>query len=165
MTISGSHYLNRQTAEQAVKLTMPMIEQAMKNPFIGESGFLYIVIMDPAMTPVQTDFEQAILYEHAVGDVARWDADYAGFARAKARVSWRTGLDSHTVQESRPYLLTAHDIVLWGSTLLDGITVSVSGANPWYDEAFAGCVAMCLRALAKANVEAMRGKQFFLQSL
>jgi hypothetical protein len=80
---------------------------------VGESGSLYIVIMDPALTPAHCSFEEAILYEHAIGDKARWDTDYAAFARAKARVAWRTGLDVHTVRELRPYLLTAGDTVLW----------------------------------------------------
>jgi hypothetical protein len=71
-------------------------------------------------------------------------------------------MDGHAVQELRPYLLTARDTVLWGSIVMDGIVVSASGAHPWYDEAFAGTVAMCLRALAKAGIERERGKSLFL---
>lgn len=162
MTSSGSYFINRQTAEKAVQMSLPLIHEAMKLKEVGESGFLYIVVMDPLLTPATSSFEEAILYEHAVGDRERWDADYASFARAKARVAWRTGLDGHTVQELKPHLLTARDTVLWGSIVLDGITVGVSGANPWYDEAFAGTVAMCLRALAKAGIAEERSKNLFL---
>jgi hypothetical protein len=143
--------VTRHTAAQAVKMALPMIEQAVKNPQVGDKGFLYIVVMDPLKTPACCSFEQAILYEHAVGDVAQWDADYAGFARGKARTSWCTGTDSQIEQQSRPYLLTPHDTDLWGSSVLDGITVSVSGVNSWFDEAFAGCVAMCMRAVARSE--------------
>jgi hypothetical protein len=52
---------------------------------------------------------------------------------------------------------------LWGSAVVDGIVVGVSGANPWYDEAFAGTVAMCLRAIAKADAIAQRRQALFLQ--
>lgn len=162
MASAGSYFIDRHAAEKAIGLVMPMIEAAMQITEVGESGFLYIVVMDPLLTPERASFEEAILYEHAVGDREKWDADYAAFARAKARVAWRTGMDGHLVQELRPHMLTARDTVLWGSVVVDGIVVSVSGANPWYDEAFAGTVAMSLRALAKAGIADARGKGLFL---
>lgn len=162
MATAGSYFINRHAAEKAVCLALPMIQEAMKHKEVGESGFLYIVVMDPLLGPTTCSFEEAILYEHAIGDREKWDADYAAFARAKARVAWRTGLDSHLVQELRPHLLAERDTVLWGSVVVDGIVVGVSGANAWYDEAFAGTVAMCLRAVAKAAVVEERKKGLFL---
>jgi len=163
MASSGSYFIDKAAAEKAVNLALPMIHDAMKLKEVGESGFLYIVVMDPLLTPATSSFEDAILYEYAVGDREKWDADYAGFARAKARVTWRTGLDGHLVQELRPHLLAERDTVLWGSVMVDGIVVSVSGANAWYDEAFAGTVAMCLRAVAKAGIADKRSKGLFLE--
>ncbi|GAA4323630.1 hypothetical protein GCM10023144_04640 [Pigmentiphaga soli] len=149
---ASSHYANRAAAEQAVRMALPLIEAAMRHAYVGESGFLYIVVMDPALGPSSgCDFEQAVLYEHAVGDRERWDADYAAFARGKAMLSWRTGMDSHRVQALYPHLLRGGDSTLWGSVCVDGIVVGVSGANPWYDEAFAGTVAYCLKAVAKGR--------------
>jgi hypothetical protein len=162
MPQQGSYFIDRHAAEKAIGMTMPLIEEAMKLKEVGESGFLYIVVMDPLRTPADSSFEEAILYEHAVGDRAKWDADYAGFARAKALVAWRNGMDGHMVQELRPHLLCERDTVLWGSVVVDGITVAVSGANAWYDEAFAGTVAMFLRALAKAGIAEQRKKELFL---
>ncbi|HYC43450.1 MAG TPA: hypothetical protein VEB70_10740 [Noviherbaspirillum sp.] len=163
MSQAGSYLIDRHAAEKAVGLALPMIQEAMKLKEVGESGFLYIVMMDPLRGPTNSSFEEAILYEYSVGDRSKWDADYAGFARAKARVAWRTGMDSHLVQELRPHLLAAGDTVLWGTAIVDGITVGVSGANPWYDEAFAGTVAMCLRAVAKAGIVQERKNSLFLQ--
>jgi hypothetical protein len=162
MASSGSFLIDRASAEKAVRMSLPMITEAMKDSEVCGSGFLYIVIMDPALNPANSTFEDAVLYEYAVGDRSQWDADYAEFAHAKARVAWRTGMDGHQVQELRPQLLTARDTVLWGSIVLDGIVVSVSGAHPWYDEAFAGTVACCLRALAKAGISEHRSKGLFL---
>lgn len=164
MTASGSYFINRHAAEKAIKLALPMIDAAMQLKEVGESGFLYIVVMDPLLTPATAPFEESILYEHAVGDREKWDADYAAFARAKARVAWRTGLDGHQVQELHPHLLAARDTVLWGSVVVDRIVVSVSGANPWYDEAFAGTIAMCLRAIAKAGIAEARNQSLFLSA-
>jgi hypothetical protein len=162
MASPGSYFIDRETAATAVSMSLPMIVEAMKNKEVGESGFLYIVIMDPVKTPSVSSFEEAILHEHAVGDRSSWDADYAAFARAKARVAWRTGIDGHRVQELQPHLLVVRDTVLWGSIVLDGLVVGVSGANPWYDEAFAGTIAMCLRAQAKAGAHLARTLHPFL---
>jgi hypothetical protein len=159
---SGSYFADRRAAQAAVEMSLPTIEQAMTRKEVGESGFLHIVVMDPGLTPAHCSFEEAIVYEYSVGDRSRWDADYANFARAKARVAWRGGADSHTIQELRPHLLTEKDTLLWGSVVIDGIVVGVSGANPWYDEAFAGMVAVCLRAIAKAHATELRREQLFL---
>jgi hypothetical protein len=158
----GSYFINRQAAEKAVNMALPLIHEAMKSKEVGESGFLYLVVMDPVRTPASSSFEEAILYEYSVGDRAKWDADYAGFARAKARVAWKNGMDAHKVQELHPHLLSAGDTVLWGSVFVEGIVVSASGANAWYDEAFAGTVAMCLRAIAKGAAASERAKNLFL---
>ena len=164
MRALDSYFIQQDTARKAVELALPMIQAAMDSKVAGESGFLYIVVMRPGVTPATTSFEEAILYEHAVGDTSKWDADYRGFALAKAKVSWKTRMDSHLVQELKPHLLEAGDTTLWGSIVLDDIVVAVSGADPWYDEAFAGTVAYCLRAQAKAGIAGKRGKQLFLES-
>jgi hypothetical protein len=144
----GSHFADRPAAEQALALTLPMIEAAMADPQVSGCGFLYLVVMDPALTPADAPFEDAVLLEHAVGDRSRWDADYAAFARAKARVAWNHG-DSHAVQALQPHRLRQGDSLLWGSAVLEGIVVAASGAFPWFDEAFATALAANLRAIAK----------------
>lgn len=159
----GSHFVTAELAARAVEMALPLIERAMQQRFVGESGFLFIVVMQPTLSPANASFDEAILYEHAVGDRSKWDADYAAFARAKARISWNTGLDSHVVQTQRAHLLEPDDTILWGSVVVDGIVVGVSGANAYYDEAFAGTVAMCLRALVKDAREHYR-EGLFLQA-
>jgi len=164
MTGFTSCLVGRDAAERAVRMALPMIRTAIDDRSAGESGFFYLVVMKPGSSPASSSFEDAILYEHAVGERERWDADYRGFALAKARIAWRTGIDSHIVQEQRPYLLEAGDTVLWGSVAMDGIVVAASGADAWYDEAFAGAVALCLRAQAKAAIARERGRSLFLDT-
>lgn len=147
----GSHFASADQARRAVDMALPMIEAAMRDPAVCGSGFLVIVVMDPALPPGEADFDQAVLIEHAIGDRSRWDADYAGFARAKARLAWQQGRDTAALQSTRPQALRPGDSLLWGSVCLDGIVVGVSGAHPWWDEAFATAVAGNLRALAKAG--------------
>jgi hypothetical protein len=153
MTISkGSFFLDRQTARRAVDELLGFIGQAMTRAEVGESGFLHLVVMDPALRHGDVAFEDAILHEHSIGDRALWDADYQAFARAKARLCWASGFDSHAVQALYPYLLREGDTTLWGSANVDGIVVAVSGANPWYDEAFARILGSWLKAAAMARV-------------
>lgn len=126
-----------------------MIEQALDDREIVGSGLLYVVVMDPAKDFRDSCFEDAILHEQSFGDYARRDADYAGFARAKARLSWCTGLDGRVVQDQYPHLLSEGDTLLGGGVCRDGIVVAASGAFPLYDEVFAGSVALWMRAIAR----------------
>jgi hypothetical protein len=123
--------IDRALAERAVAMALPLIEEAMRDPCFGDSGFLHIVVMD-SHAPGGTPFEDAILHEHSFGDRAKWDADYAAFARGKARESWATRADNPR-----------------GAVCVDGIVVGASGAFEPFDQAYAGAVAMCLRALAR----------------
>ncbi|HSN20668.1 MAG TPA: hypothetical protein VLS49_08320 [Usitatibacter sp.] len=124
--------IDRALAERAVAMALPLVHEAMRDPYFGDSGFLHIVVMDPDARPGQSPFEQAILHEHSVGDRSKWDADYAAFARGKARESWTRRADNPK-----------------GAVCLDGIVVGASGAFEPFDQAYAGTVAMCLRALAR----------------
>lgn len=144
-------YWNRDAAAMAVRLALPMLEQARSNTRVGESGFLHVVVMNPLARPEACAFEDAILYEESIGDPARWDADYGAYARGKARVSWRTGLSTQAVLALHPHLLHAEDTRVWGSAVVDGIVVAASGANPWFDEAFSAAIAHLFKALAQAR--------------
>ena len=159
-----SFFLDEAAAAEAVQMCLPMITSAMDSGRVGESGFLYLVVMDPRKTPANTSFDEAILHEYSVGDRSKWDADYRAFAVAKAQVAWKYGMDAHQVQEQKPWLLEQGDTVLWGSVVVDGITVAASGAHPWFDEAFAGAVAMCLKALAKRGAARAREQGLFLEA-
>lgn len=124
--------IDRTLAERAVAMALPLVEAAMRDPDFGDSGFLHIVVMDPHAAPEETSFEDAILHEHSVGERSKWDADYAAYARGKARESWETRVDNAK-----------------GAVCVDGIVVGASGAFEPFDQAYAGTVAMCLRALAR----------------
>lgn len=142
--------LDPSVAKEAVELALPMIEPAVASHRVGASGFLYLVVMDP-LKPSGSGvrFEDAVLYEHAVGDPAHWDADYAGFARAKAELSWQTGLSGSEVQQQVPYLLRPGDTLLEGGVADHGMVVAVSGSESWFDEALAHVVIDLCRALSR----------------
>ena len=145
----GSALADRTAARQAIELLMPVIEAGLASRRLGESGFLYIVVMDPAMSPAHCGFEQAILLEHAVGNPADWDANYAAYAREKARVCWLNARSGHELRYIAPHLLRRNESGVWGGVWFDGIAVGVSGADPCFDEAIGTSIAAFLRAVAK----------------
>lgn len=153
--ICANSLVDRELAAQAINMALPLIEAAMADPRINDNRFLHIVVMAPRMPPRgrDADFENAILHEHSVGDRARWDADYAAFARAKARIGWNAGGEQRAGQSLQPWLLQAGESKVPGGAALDAIVVGVSGMRPCYDEAVASIVAACLKALAKDRAQ------------
>jgi hypothetical protein len=155
-----SRFADAAAARRAVDMALPMIERALAERDVSGTGFLCIVVVDPASLPAHDAFDDAVLLEHAVGARADWDADYAAFARAKACLAWQTGVDGHALQSGGAHRLRRGDSLLWGAICLDGIVVGVSGAQPWFDEAFATAVAANLRALAKqAHAQAVAANE------
>ena len=159
----GSFLLTPELAQRAIERIAKVLDDATRDPHVNQGGFCHVVVMDPARRPGDCAFEEAILLEHSCGGPRdTWDADYAGFARAKARLSWEHGCDSSVLQQQRPWLLREGDTTLWGSVCLDGLVVSVSGGEAEFDEAFAGMVAMLLRAETKLLART-RERQLFLK--
>jgi hypothetical protein len=155
-TPTGSVFADASAARRAIELALPMLEPAVRDASICGSGFLCIVGLDPGLGPGECAFDDAVLAEHAIGERSRWDADYAAFARAKARLSWQHAADGGALQASRAHALRAGDSLLEGSVCLDGIVVGVSGAHAPFDEAFATAVAANLRAIARQRHAAAR---------
>jgi hypothetical protein len=152
-TVPIAAFWDREAAVQAVQLARPMLENSLSIKSVGESGFLHIVIMNPLATPGDCDFANAILYEESIGNPEEWDADYGAYARGKARLTWRTGLSTHEILALKPHLLHAKDAPVWGSVCQDGIVVAVSGANPWFDEAFARAIAGLFKAVVQGRCD------------
>ncbi len=161
-----SYLLGADRARKAVDMVRPAILAAMESGLMKRKD-LHIVIMNPAMRPFEVYYEHdAILYEESFGDKKKWARDYAKFAQAKAIISWRTGLPTHLVRETMPYLLKASgswsDTPYWGSAVLHGIVVAASGAQSWYDEwvsymVAAACRALCIDAMQEEVIKSNKG--------
>ena len=116
---------------------------------------IYVVILNPARTCEVRGFEDAILTEGVFGKPrTEWDADYAQYARKKAQASWRLGVASGDESAAAYWREAGHAAPLAGGMVVEGITVAVSGADPAYDEALAGAIALSLRAILKLRESA-----------
>ncbi|OHA20740.1 MAG: hypothetical protein A2849_01650 [Candidatus Taylorbacteria bacterium RIFCSPHIGHO2_01_FULL_51_15] len=148
---SVSYLLGADKARKAVDMVRPAILAAMESGLLKRKD-LHIVIMNPCTRPHEVEsMEDAILYEESFGDKEKWKDDYEGIAQAKAIASWRTGLPTHVLRETMPYLLQADedhaDTPFWGSAVLHGVVVAASGVQSWFDEWVAYMVAAACRAL------------------
>ncbi|MCH7344733.1 hypothetical protein LZ017_15235 [Pelomonas sp. CA6] len=138
-------FATAEAARRAIELALPMIASRLGDPEVSGQGVLHLVVLDPA---ARQDSEAPVLAELSIGDGARWDVDYAEYAREKARLSWRHRMDSRLLQLMYPHRLALNEGSLWGGVWLDGIVVAASGAQPIWDECFALCVAAHLRCLS-----------------
>ena len=148
----SSRFLTPELARTALDAITP----AMASPEVSGLGVLHLVVLDPSVPCGDGASEPRVLLEHSIGDRARWDVDYADYARRKALLSWRHRMDSRRLQLLEPHRLSTDDAVLWGGVWLDGLVVAASGAFPIWDEAFSFCVAGLWRALAWQAAEAAR---------
>src|SRR5213080_3305119 len=110
-------------------------ETTLRDASVSAEHALHIVVMDPSAPRERVAFEAGILAERSVGDPARWQADYAHYARAKARLAWREGLDGRALVEDAPARLRRGDLLVEGAVCRHGWIVAASGAQPWYDAA------------------------------
>ncbi len=154
---TGVALVDAALARQAIALAEPALKALLATPGVSGERVLHIVVIDPCSTP-GADGEPRVLLEHSIGNSAEWGADYAGFARAKARLAWRLRCDSQHVQDELPHLLASGDTLLGGAIVRKGLVIGASGAHPWYDAACAGIVAELIFALAQQRARDMRSQ-------
>ena len=114
----------------------PMLDKLLADRSISGESAMHVVVMDPAADP-GTSFEDAILVERSFGDAASWQADYAGYARAKTRLAWREQMTMRTLFAEHAERLRDDDIDVEGAVRSGRWIVGASGAQAWYDHAIA----------------------------
>jgi hypothetical protein len=125
------------TVERSLDALEPLVARLTSDASISAEHAMHIVVMDPALDARTASFDDAILVERSFGDPARWDADYAWYARAKTRVSWRERRTLRTLLAQCPDRLQPDDIRVEGAVREGRWIVGASGAQPWYDHAIA----------------------------
>ena len=135
------------TAEGALDALAPMLAT-----LLTDRSAMHVVVMDPAANPHTASSDDAILCERSFGKPASWAADYASYARAKARVAWREQASLRDLLAHRPERLRDDVIRVEGAVCADGWVVAAGGAQPWYDHAIATCtIALIDAALRHAR--------------
>ena len=114
----------------------PLLAGLLADRAISGESAMHLVVMDPRAKRT-APFEDAILAERSFGDVANWEADYASYARAKARLAWREQMTLRTLFAEHRERLRDDDIRVEGAVRSGPWIVGASGAQAWYDHAVA----------------------------
>jgi hypothetical protein len=123
--------------ERGLAALAPLLGPLLADPSISGERAMHVVVMDPMADPRTGDFDEAVLVERSFGDVANWQADYAWYARAKARLAWREQMSLRTLYAEHPERLREDDIRVEGAVRSGRWIVGASGAQAWWDHAIA----------------------------
>lgn len=139
-----SWILTQQLARQAIELVLPVLA-LMTEQGIVKRRDMHIVVLDPTHTGRFED--SAILCEHQVGDVRKWEHSYDAIALKKAKMSFEHRLPSQVIVEQVPYLLEGGDTKYFGNACQDGLIVAASGVEPWFDQMVSEMIVAVIRGL------------------
>ncbi len=87
-----------------------------------------------------------LLYEESVGNTETWTGEYDNIARSKAIQLWNDRNDGGS--DILPHLMFPCDTPYWGGVKRNGIVVTCSGVQPWFDRMISGLIADLLIGLA-----------------
>src|SRR5438046_1880880 len=87
-------------------------QAVLRDERVSAEHALHVVVMNPASGRADVPFESAVLVERSVGEPARWQADYAQYARAKARLAWREGSSTRELVDEMPARLRRGDLLV-----------------------------------------------------
>ncbi len=137
--------LTRDLVQQAVEMILPAFQAAAKKGIFKRDS-IFIVVMDPRMTPNNSAFEESILLEYPVGEEGM---NYKAVARGKARRAWETGVSGQVIQSIAPHLYDEGDNKWQGDAVYMGLIVAASGVQGEFDELVSWWVLQTIVALCK----------------
>lgn len=147
--------LTREVALEAIGLVAPAIEAYFKTSAAARPALAVVVGLKNA----GTSLGGGILSEYNFGEPATWEERYDHFAKAKARICLRTGLNSDEAVRNQPQALEAGDITYRGGIVIGSgdikIVVACSGLASRDDEMFSYMIAYAIIAILRRKVEAV----------
>ena len=134
---------NKAVVDVAIAMLRPVVEAAIADTAVSADRALVIVVLDgPGTQP------NAPLAEYTFGNAGNTRVDYGAYARDKAQLAARERTDTSVLRE-REAAHRSIDLPLVGGVHRKGLTVGVSGAQPWFDEAFGVIVVEIIHALVE----------------
>ncbi len=147
--------LTREVALEAIGLVAPAIEAYFRGPNATRRALAVVVGVKNA----GTSLGEVFLAEYNFGDLETWEERYDHFAKAKARICLRTGLNSDEAIRNEPYALEPGDITFRGGIVIGTgdvkIVVACSGLASRDDEMFSYMIAHAIIAILRRKVEAV----------
>ncbi|MBV6758588.1 hypothetical protein [Rhodococcus opacus] len=136
-------------AREAVELALPSIEN------LSHGGPGHLVVLRPGVAP-SADAELPVVYRRSWGEKKDWRGPYDAIAESKARISWTTGLPSHTVQQLHPYLYQ-QGWTKWGGSAVGegGLVVAYSGDKWFHDQFYSELVVSAIKVVCLREIDAV----------
>lgn len=153
-TLVTPKFLTHETAKKAVKYVVSAVLKPSPMGELLKRQSCHIVILVPSMKNDGPDYpdwpsypiEPFALYDQTIGDKSDWTGKCDDIARCKALQLWHDRNDDRT--NVMPHLLFPGDTIYWGGVKRQGIVVTCSGVQPWFDKMIAGMIADICIALA-----------------
>ncbi|OCH16027.1 hypothetical protein A6E05_17420 [Aliivibrio sp. 1S165] len=136
--------------KDAINLVSPSIQNLFGRTNRNQ---LHIVVMDPRVKPWESNFEDAILYEHTIGQPEEWIIPFDQFSRNKAKQAWRNQRANIQNQTAQTASLKEDDLLFYGSFVHGDIVVACSGVEQWFDMLVSGWVAVTFEQLCLAEYQ------------
>ena len=146
-------FLTEGVAKQAIHYVMQIVYNLA--PILPSSAQCHIVILVPSRTVGEGDGESSfprypikphLLYEESFGEPEQWPHDFKEIARCKAQKLWDGRDDGRT--DCQPHLLLQGDTPWYGGVRRDGIVVTCSGFESYFDVMISGMIADILIGLS-----------------
>jgi hypothetical protein len=122
------HSVMKRRVEEAMALALPSIDRLLHRLNKHDLSIC-------AFARINEGPGYVTLMQDSLGDPNNWEYHYDEFARAKSRLSIRTGKDSREVILLHPELLRPGDIKWWGSISRGNLVIGASGLECHEDEA------------------------------
>ncbi|MCX6718912.1 MAG: hypothetical protein NTZ38_00850 [Candidatus Taylorbacteria bacterium] len=137
-------FLTKVLAQKAVQMVLESVMFSSSGAPLKRKA-CYIVVLVPGMDMSAGEnawpnfpCKPVALYEHKVRQ-EDWSDDYKTIAQCKALQRWHDRSDGGT--DVSPHLLYTGDTPFWGAVKRQGIVVSCSGIQPYFDRMIAGMIA------------------------
>lgn len=153
-----SSFLSEALAERAIRAIAKFFFN-----YFGEGSTCHIVILVPAKVTSLLDYqpvqgwykiEPYILHEASINKpLDGWNIPLEEIARNMALQLWYRLNPGGDCTVTPPHLLYKNDTPYWGADSMEGIVVSCSGLEPWFNKMISRVVLSILIALARDDWE------------
>jgi hypothetical protein len=144
--------LTREICEAAWKVSRQTVLMAAREGITDDFAGT-IVVCHPRRLEPDSEISFGLIFSDDVNDELS-GRDFRTYAKAKAELSWKTGLSSRKVQQDAPHLYEGSSIKWGGSVIENGLIVAYSGVQPVFDEAIAATmlrwtIALCQHEMTR----------------
>jgi hypothetical protein len=148
--------LTNELVNEAIDLALSSISSIMKitrrNYQSAEKPQMHVTVIAPRIPGVPPG--TIVEVRRSFGDIDTWPKDFEKISISKSEITYFTGHPT-AIAQTMPQYLQEGDTLYFGSVIVNGIVVGVSGWEPEIDEMLAGIIAYWIQMLCKMKAVAL----------